>query len=78
MSDVRDRLVRCFAATFPRLPAAEIPRASVDTVPAWDSLAALTLATLIEEELSVAIDPRDRKELSSFELLLAYVEKRAP
>ncbi|APR83771.1 Hypothetical protein A7982_09120 [Minicystis rosea] len=74
MSDVSDRLAKCFAAVFPRLSAAEILRANVNSVSAWDSLATLTLAGLIEEEFSVVIDPRDRKELISFDLLLDYLK----
>ena len=38
-----DRLVRCFAAVFPNVPAELIPLASVDNVPEWDSLASVTL-----------------------------------
>ena len=73
MSDVQTRLVKCFSAVFPRLDAEEIPRANVNSVSAWDSLATLTLTSVIEEEFSVSIDPRDREELVSFELILDYL-----
>lgn len=75
MSDVHERLVKCFAAAFPRLSAAEIPRANVNSVSAWDSLATLTLTSLIEEEFSVVIDPRDRQDLVSFELILDHLKR---
>jgi acyl carrier protein len=72
---VQERLVKCFAAVFPRLSPEEIPRANINSVSAWDSLAALTLASVIEEEFSVAIDPRDREDLVSFDLLLDHLTR---
>ena len=73
MSDAHARLVKCFAAVFPRLSPEEIERANINSVSAWDSLATLTLTSLIEEEFGVSIDPRDREELVSFELIVAYL-----
>ncbi len=73
MSDVHARLVKCFAAVFPRLTPEEIERANINSVSAWDSLATLTLTSLIEEEFGVSIDPRDREELVSFQLIVAHL-----
>jgi acyl carrier protein len=73
VSDAHAHLVKCFAAVFPRLSPEEIPRANINSVSAWDSLATLTLTSLIEEEFGVSIDPRDREELVSFELIFAYL-----
>ncbi len=75
MSDVQRRLVTCFAAVFPRLSPDEIARADVSSVVSWDSMATLTLTGLVEEEFGVAIDPRDREELTSFDLILAYLQR---
>lgn len=73
MSDRKSRLVKCFAAVFPGLSPEEIARANVNSVGSWDSMATLTLVALIEEEFNVSIDPRDREELTSFELILDHV-----
>lgn len=73
MSTVEDRLAKCFAAAFPRLSPEEIVRANINSVGAWDSLATLTLTSLIEEEFSISIDPRDREELVSFALIADYL-----
>jgi acyl carrier protein len=73
VSDAHAHLVQCFAIVFPRLSPEEIPRANINSVSAWDSLAMLTLTSLIEEEFGVSIDPRDREDLVSFELILAYL-----
>jgi acyl carrier protein len=61
-----ERLRRCFAAVFPTLPPDEIPTASIDTVAEWDSLAAVTLAALVEEEFDVEIPDEALSELTSF------------
>jgi acyl carrier protein len=58
---------------FPSLSPEEIARANVNSVGSWDSMATLTLTSLIEEEFSISIDPDDREELSSFELILDYL-----
>lgn len=78
MSDVNERLVRCFAAVFPDLPPSEVERASVETVAEWDSLAALTLVAVVEEEFGVQIHDGDLAELGSFAALRTYIDGRQP
>ncbi len=73
MSDINTRLEECFAAVFPKLTSDEIRRASVNSLPSWDSLATLTLFGLIEEEFGIKIDPADRDEYVSFELLAHHL-----
>ena len=73
MTDARQRLVDCFAAVFPDLTPTDISRASTATVTAWDSLASVTLVSLIEEEFNVQIGLDELEELTSFELVLAVV-----
>jgi len=73
MDETRARLVKCFAAVFPDLTPAEIERASPATVAAWDSLANVTLLTVVEEEFGVEIPVDDLETLASFDLLLDYL-----
>jgi acyl carrier protein len=75
MSVVRepDVLVRCFSAVFPELDLGEITSASVDTVPAWDSLAALTLVASVEEEFGVRIPEAVLVDLTSFDAFAEYL-----
>jgi acyl carrier protein len=61
---------------FPGLTAAEIPSASVETVAEWDSLAAVTLMAVVEEEFAVRIDELDLPELDSFEAFQDYLHAR--
>jgi acyl carrier protein len=49
-------------------------RASLESVPEWDSLAAVTLVAVVEEEFGVAIDADDLPKLTSFDLVLNYLE----
>ena len=54
MHDVETRLVGCFQAVFPDLADADIRKASQETMDQWDSVAAITLVNVIEEEFSTA------------------------
>jgi acyl carrier protein len=78
MSEEDDRLVRCFASVFPTLSEGEI-RAS-DVVPLFDidSLAGVTLVTLIDQEFGVDVDLPDLLELGSFEAISQFLRKRNP
>jgi acyl carrier protein len=78
MSEQGDRLVRCFASVFPTLSEGEI-RAS-DVVPLFDldSLAGVTLVTLIDQEFGVNVDLADLLELGSFEAISQFLRKLNP
>lgn len=77
MADVEEALVKCFAAVFPNLARDEIPRASAESLAEWDSLAALTLVAVVEEQFGVTIDDLDLPELGSFTALRDYLDDRA-
>jgi len=78
MADIESRLVNCFATVFPELDRREIPAVSAGSVASWDSLAGITLISIIEEEFGVAISPDDVPDLISFELILDYLRKSSP
>jgi acyl carrier protein len=73
MFDVTDRLIRCFKAVFPNVPTGQIPAASADNVPEWDSLAAVTLIALLEQEFGIQVDFLALPELTSFEAFRNYL-----
>jgi acyl carrier protein len=77
MSDTRDRLLRCFAAvpTFAGLAPSELASASPKTVATWDSMATVTLVSLVEEEFQVSIAPDEFENLTSFESFLETIER---
>ena len=74
MDNSETRLVRIFENVFPDLPADRIQNASQDSVQNWDSVAAITLMNLIEEEFGIQMDFDDLGELTSFGKILAYVD----
>jgi acyl carrier protein len=75
MDVIAKRLVSCFKIVFPALPESEIPNASSAFVAAWDSLAAITLLNVIEEEFGVQVNFDLLAELDSFDRLHEYLLK---
>jgi len=73
---LRERLIECFRDVFPQIPGDAIPHASVETLPAWDSLATVTVLALIEEEFGVRVEPESIEGLTSFDRVLAYLTAR--
>jgi len=76
MDDVKAKLVECFQIVFPDLKEKDIPAASQDTVADWDSVAAITLVNVIEEQFGIEMDLDQIAELDSFEKVRAYLERR--
>ena len=75
MSELDSRLIRCFSSVFPALSPEEIRIASAESLPAWDSLAAVTLATVVEQEFIVHVDLLDLLKLDSFEAFQTYLRQ---
>jgi acyl carrier protein len=71
VNDIQPRLSRCFAAVFPNLPQSQITTATLDTVEGWDSVAAATLITAVEEEFGVEFDMDAVGDLTSFQAFQA-------
>ncbi len=75
MAELENRLVDCFAVTFPELDRQQIPFVSMGSLASWDSLAGITLISVIEEEFSITVSPDDVPDLVSFELILDYLRR---
>ena len=73
MAELENRLVNCFATVFPGLDLQEIPSVAIGSLASWDSLAGITLISVVEEEFGVSISPDDMAALISFELILDYL-----
>ncbi len=76
MDETRQRLTNCFQVVFPDMPAEEIPTASTATVASWDSVAAITLMNVMEDEFGMEMDLDDLAELDSFAKIHSYLLKR--
>ncbi len=77
MDDVRDRLVRCFSSVFPVLTEEEIQAANLASLSDLDSLAAVILLTVIDEEFGVDIDLDRLLKLGSFEAVRQHLCEQA-
>ncbi len=76
MDEIRQKLINCFQVVFPDMPVDEIPAASTATVANWDSVAAITMMNVIEDEFGLDMDLDDLADLDSFEKIHAYLLKR--
>ncbi len=75
MDEQQRRLTNCFCAVFPELSSEEIFHASSATVPSWDSVAEVTLLTVIEEEFGISIEEDDPAKFDSFQRILSYLQE---
>jgi acyl carrier protein len=75
MSEVESRLLDCFSSVFPGLTNDEIREVSTASQGAWDSLATVTLAALIQEQFNLEIDPEVLPDLNSFEAFRNYISR---
>jgi len=75
MDNIEERLVKVFETVFPDLTVDQIQAATQSTVSSWDSVAAITLMNVMEEEFTIEIDFDRAAELSSFAEILGYVKE---
>ena len=75
MDEQQRRLANCFCAVFPELSSEEIIHASSATVQSWDSVAVVTLLTVIEEEFGISIEEDDPAKFDSFPRILSYLQE---
>lgn len=73
-ASTRQRLLECLRTVFPAEKEEVLAAASAATHPDWDSLAQVTLITLVEEEFAVSVPEEKYGELTSFQAMLAYLE----
>lgn len=76
MTEIQTRLLKCFSAVFPDLPNDDIPTASLSSVEAWDSVATVTLLTVMEEEFGIQFEPDDLDHMISFDSILHRLQDR--
>jgi acyl carrier protein len=75
VSELENRLVRCFSSVFPGLTAEELRAASAESVGVWDSLSGVTLADVVQEEFGIEIDPEVLAQLDSFEAFFTFINQ---
>jgi acyl carrier protein len=75
MDEIRQRLVNCFVAVFPTLNVEHLELVVPGSVEGWDSVATVTLMSVIEEEFEIEIDPENIEALLSFDSALSLVRE---
>jgi acyl carrier protein len=75
MDDIKTRLFNCFATVFPDLPESQIPEATQSNVSSWDSIAAITLVNVLEDEFNIQLDLDKLADLDSFERIHDYLKE---
>lgn len=74
MNNTRERLVTCFQVVFPDMQESQIVVATQQSTPQWDSIAAITLLNVIEDEFTIGLDFEELANLDSFPRVLGYLE----
>jgi acyl carrier protein len=74
MDEKQMRLAGCFLAVFPELSSDRIMEASSISVQNWDSVAGVTLLTVVEEEFGIIIEDDDFARFNSFKGFLNYLQ----
>jgi acyl carrier protein len=70
------KLESCFLQVFPDLKQSDVATASHATVSAWDSIAQVTLLSLIGEEFNLDIDFEEFEGATSFNDILTLVRQK--
>jgi acyl carrier protein len=73
----KSRLLDCFAAVFPSLSREQLERAEQANLPEWDSIATVTLITVIEDEFHMEVPVTEIENLVSFDKVLKFVTNAA-
>lgn len=76
MVDLDDRLVHCISSAFPGLTDQEIRTAGVEQLAELDSLAAVTLVALIDQEFGVNLDLEGLLKFGSLAQLCQYLREQ--
>jgi acyl carrier protein len=75
MHDVKQRLAKCFSAVFPEFSPEDIGKISAECAVSADSLSAVTLLAVVEEEFGIDLKVDDMENFASFERVLERVNE---
>ena len=73
MASLAERVLNCFCAVFPTRSREELLKASRQSIPEWDSLAGITLLTVLQQEFRIDIDLTELEHLDSVQSVLSLV-----
>jgi acyl carrier protein len=76
MQDTEAKLRECLSAVFPEVPQDRLTSASAESLGEWDSMAAIRLMRVLEDEFGIEVDFEDLERLRSFRDIERYVSER--
>jgi len=76
VTDVAERLARCFSSVFPTLSAQQIHEAEVAPLVDSDSLAGVTLVAVIDQEFGLELDVEDLVAMGTFQKLEQFLTEK--
>jgi len=71
-----EKLESCFAQVFPNLERGQIPSATSEGVKEWDSIAQVTLLSLIGETFDLELDFEEFEGATSFASILELIRQK--
>jgi acyl carrier protein len=77
MNDEVAKLEKCFLRVFPDLNVSTVQEAKAEVVSGWDSLAHVTLLSLIGEEFGISVDFETFEGALSFDAILARIRSQS-
>jgi acyl carrier protein len=75
MNEIEAKLDHCFSLVFPKMDPSRRATASAENTNEWDSLAQVTLLTLVGEEFGIEIDFEEFEGSTSFAALASRIGK---
>jgi acyl carrier protein len=76
-AESREKLLKCFSAVFPEMKPVEIESANFENTSGWDSIAHVTLLTLVSEEFDMEVDFEKFETVNSFSGFLNLIVETA-
>ena len=75
MDQISDKVAHCFSLVFPDMNPSEYYAANTENTSAWDSLAQVTLLSLLGQEFGIEIDYEQFEDANSFEVLTSRIRE---
>jgi acyl carrier protein len=75
MNNVEEKLSYCFSVVFPKMDPSHRASATTENTSGWDSVAQVTLLTMIGEEFGIDIDFEEFEGATSFEALASRINE---
>lgn len=77
MNSTAERLTKCFLVVFPDIAPEEVVGAATTSLKNWDSVASVTLFSLIEEEFGIVLSLDALDEFNTFQHILSHLERKS-